>query len=120
MKRLMAFVAALLAAFSPIAYAHTMVQSVTIADRSTLRAPPENISITFEHAASFGSARLTTATGEVIPLTYTPPRGASRTFTIPLPRLDPDRYRFTWRVIAEDGHVMSGGVMFTVAPPSAQ
>jgi methionine-rich copper-binding protein CopC len=105
---------ALLAASVSTAFAHTMVQSVSIADGSRHQASPRQITITFQHAARFGSVRLQTEAGERIPVPYTPPTAATNTFTIPLPDLSPDSYRLTWRVIAEDGHVMTGSVSFTV------
>lgn len=107
-------VLALLAAPISAALAHTMVQSVSITEGARLQAPPEQLTIRFEHAARFGSVRLETAAGERIPVTYTPPNEATTIFTIPLPTLAPDRYRVTWRVIAEDGHVMTGAVSFAI------
>lgn len=96
------------------AFAHATQKSVSITDGATLRAAPQNIVIAFEHAARFGSVQVHTATGERIPVDYAPPSAPMTTFTIPLPTLAPDGYRITWRVIAEDGHVMTGGVSFTV------
>lgn len=96
------------------AFAHTMVRSTSIADGATLAQSPPSISIAFEHPAAMGALRLETATGERIPLDWTPPRAISATFVVPLPRLEPDRYRLSWRVIAQDGHVMSGSLAFTV------
>ena len=106
----------LLAAPISAAFAHTMVQSVSIADGARLQASPPQVTITFQHAARFGSVRLQTAAGERIPIAFTSPTAATNTFTIPLPALAPDSYRLTWRVIAEDGHVMTGSVSFTVVP----
>lgn len=96
------------------ALAHTMVKSTTIAEGATLAASPPSVTVVFDHAAGVGSVRLTTVTGETIPLNFTPPRTKVTSFTIPLPRLDPDRYKLEWRAIAQDGHVMAGGLSFGV------
>jgi methionine-rich copper-binding protein CopC len=106
---------AVLNATLPAAFAHTSAQSISIADGARLKTAPEQLTITFQHAARFGSVSLQTAAGERVPVPYAPPTVATSTFTIPLPRLAPDSYRLTWRVIAEDGHVMTGAVSFTVA-----
>jgi len=96
------------------ALAHTMVKSTTIEEGATLAASPPSVTILFDHAAGVGSVRLTTVTGETIPLNFIPPRTKVTSFTIPFPRLDPDRYKLEWRAIAQDGHVMAGGLSFGV------
>jgi methionine-rich copper-binding protein CopC len=129
-KVLAALVTSTLSLMSTGAFAHTMIKSTTIAEGATLGASPPSVTVVLEHAAGIGSVRLTTVTGETIPLTFTPPRTIVATFTIPLPRLDPDRYKLEWRAIAQDGHVMAGAINFavtggarpmpTMAPPNAK
>lgn len=102
------------------ALAHTMLRSTSIPDGARLEAAPPTLTLRFEHRAGLGSVQLATLTGERIPLDFTPPRAMSDTFVIPLPRLEPDRYRLSWRVIAEDGHVMAGTISFTVTGPPAR
>lgn len=103
--------------FAPLALAqaHTMERAISIANDAVLQAAPETFTVSFVHPARFGSVQLRTATGETVPIRFQPPANAATTFTIPLPKLVPDRYRLTWRVIAEDGHVMTGSVNFTIA-----
>lgn len=113
LRPLILSVAVLTASVAP-AFAHSMVRSVSIADGARLTAPPQQVTITFEHAARLGSVQLATTAGDRIPVTYSPPAQPATTFRIPLPRLAPEAYRLTWRVIAEDAHVMSGSVSFTV------
>jgi methionine-rich copper-binding protein CopC len=91
----------LLFSSSDMAQAHTMERAISIANNAVLQAAPETFTVSYVHPARFGSVQLRTATGE--------------TFTIPLPKLVPDTYRLTWRVIADDGHVMTGNVTFTIA-----
>jgi copper transport protein len=116
MWRHFVLVVALLSALMPTASAHTSAQSISIADGAKLQTAPETVTITFKHTARFGSVRLETIGGERVPVSYTPPSAAATTFTIPFPPLRPDSYRVTWRVIATDGHVMTGAVAFTVMP----
>jgi methionine-rich copper-binding protein CopC len=114
--------ALLLAASAGASLAHTMVRAVSIAEGAVLASSPPSVTITFDHPAGMGAVRLETATGERVPIAWTPPRTLSASFIIPLPRLDPDRYRLTWRVVAQDGHVMAGAVNFSVAaspPPTS-
>lgn len=110
-----AVVALGLFSIASLAQAHAMVRSVSIAEGATLTAAPPNLVIVFDHDAGLGSVRLTTASGEVVPLAFTPPRAMGKTFTIPLPRLEADRYKIEWRVIAQDGHVMAAGVNFVIS-----
>lgn len=105
----------LLCASFAMAQAHTMERAVSIANNAVLQAAPETFTVSYVHPARFGSVQLRTATGETVPIRYQPPANATTTFTIPLPKLAPDSYRLTWRVIAEDGHVMTGNVTFTIA-----
>lgn len=105
----------LLCASFAMAQAHTMERAVSIANNAVLQTAPETFTVSYVHPARFGSVQLRTATGETVPIRYQPPANATTTFTIPLPKLAPDSYRLTWRVIAEDGHVMSGTVNFTIA-----
>lgn len=102
------------------AVAHTMVRTTSVAEGARLETAPPAITVQFEHPAIVGAVRLTTATGETVPLAWTPPRAAAVTMTVPLPRLDPDRYRLAWRVIAQDGHVMAGALNFTISGPAAR
>jgi methionine-rich copper-binding protein CopC len=105
----------LLFSSSDMAQAHTMERAISIANNAVLQAAPETFTVSYVHPARFGSVQLRTATGETVPMRYQPPANATTTFTIPLPKLVPDTYRLTWRVIADDGHVMTGNVTFTIA-----
>jgi copper resistance protein C len=99
------------------ALAHTMLRSTSIADGARLEVAPSTFTLRFDHRAWLGAVQLATQTGERIPLDFVPSRAMSDTFVVPLPRLEPDRYRLSWRVIAEDGHVMAGTVAFAVTGP---
>ena len=42
---------------------------------------------------------------------------AADTLSYTLPRLDPGPYQARWKVMAADGHVTEGIVLFTITPP---
>jgi methionine-rich copper-binding protein CopC len=45
------------------------------------------------------------------------PDTAADTIAFALPRLEPGAYQARWKVLAADGHVTEGVVLFTVIPP---
>jgi methionine-rich copper-binding protein CopC len=50
------------------------------------------------------------------------PDTAATQITAALPKLSPGKYAVNWRVVSEDGHIMSGQLSFTFDPqatPSA-
>jgi copper resistance protein C len=108
-----AALAALSLAAGP-AGAHTVVKSVSIAEGAKLKAAPPSITVTMGRPVGVGGVTLTNSAGRDVPLAYKPSRAMAAAFSVPLPLLAPDSYRLNWRVIAEDGHVMTGKVAFTV------
>ncbi len=108
--------ATLFGAFAGTASAHTMEKSISIEDGAVLAESPKTVAIEFKHKATLGSAKLETATGEVIALPKPGSREASERLEIVLPPLAADTYDLSWRVMAADGHVMTGGISFTVKP----
>jgi methionine-rich copper-binding protein CopC len=79
---------------------------------------PEHIVLTFSESARVTALTLQRAGAE--PQKLTPlPTTVGATVTFPLPKLSPGRYTLTWRVIADDGHISSGDLHFTVVEPPA-
>ena len=106
--------AVLLAIGSPAAFAHTHVRSTSIADNARLAQAPSSFTVTFSEAAGLANVALTSAAGAPVALSYQPPRTMAASYTIPLPTLAPGAYILSWRTIADDGHVMNGGVHFSI------
>lgn len=102
-----------LISLSGIAQAHTHLEGAVPAEGSTVSAP-ERIVLKFSE-----TARVTALTIEpqgataqkLVPL----PSTAGREIAVPAPHLAPGKYTVHWRVLSEDGHVMSGALHFTVS-----
>jgi methionine-rich copper-binding protein CopC len=117
MLKLKAFIAAMLFAFAANVQAHAHLTASAPADGSTGKAP-EHIVLTFSEAARITAMTLEREGEEarsIAPL----PTAAAAQLTIPVPRLAPGKYTLIWRVMSDDGHVMSGTLHFIVAEPPA-
>jgi copper resistance protein C len=106
--------AALLAIGAPAAFAHTHVRSTSIAENAQLAQAPASFTVTFSEAAGLANVTLTNAAGAAVAINYQPPQTMAASYTIPLPNLAPGAYALSWRTIAKDGHVMNGGVHFSI------
>ena len=94
-------------------HAHAHVTGSVPADHSTGKAP-ERIELSFSETARITALALQREGQEAYKLT--PPAAAAARFTIPVPRLLPGSYTLSWRVVSDDGHVMTGTLHFTVIP----
>lgn len=86
---------------------------ISIADGAVLSTRPARIDLTFAPAMRLASARLTTATGEIVPVRFNATAPAVTTATVEFAPLSPDSYTFTFTADAGD-HTMPGRVRFTV------
>jgi len=109
---LLGFVPSLVSVSS--AAAHTDVVSTSPADGSVTEVPPAFISITFsEPPITAGAAVvLTDAAGNEFPVGEVAFDGA-KVSVASAPDLPPNEYLVTWRVSAQDGHVLTGEFSFT-------
>jgi methionine-rich copper-binding protein CopC len=110
------FVGTALLALAAHAHAHPHLTASVPVDGSTGKAP-EQVVLTFSQPASITAMTLQREGEEahkVAPL----PTAAAAQVTIPLPKLARGKYTLSWRVVGEDGHVMSGDLHFTVVAPS--
>lgn len=113
-KWLMAGAASLLSA---LAHAHAHLSASVPAEGSTVRAP-EQITLSFSEAARVTALTIRGEGGaeqKLSPL----PTATAKQVTVPVPKLVPGRYTVSWRVLSEDGHVMSGTLHFSVADAAA-
>ena len=107
-----------LATFGITASAHAHLQKASPADGSVVTTSPSMIVLNFSEAARLTAASIQKGDGRrqsLKPL----PAAAARQISVPLPQLTPGGYSVTWRVVSEDGHVMSGTLRFTLAPDRA-
>jgi methionine-rich copper-binding protein CopC len=107
-----------LATFGVAASAHAHLQKASPADGSVVTTSPSRIVLNFSEAARLTAASI--QKGDEPRQNLKPlPAAAARQISVPLPQLPPGSYSVTWRVVSEDGHVMSGTLRFTLSPDRA-
>jgi methionine-rich copper-binding protein CopC len=116
MKITNCFAGALLLSLATTAQGHTHLTASVPTEGSSVQSP-EHIVLTFSEAA-----RLTAMTlhreGETARKIAPLPVAAAAQVTIPMPKLAPGKYTLSWRVVGDDGHVMSATLHFTVQESS--
>jgi methionine-rich copper-binding protein CopC len=121
MKTPAVVLAAALLALTAVAQAHTHLKEATPADKSVVNAAPANVVLKFSEAAKVTALTLH-KDGEADQKLTASPDTASAQVTAALPKLSPGKYAVNWRVVSDDGHIMSGQLSFTFDPnatPSA-
>jgi methionine-rich copper-binding protein CopC len=118
MKMLSLVSGLVLATFGVTASAHAHLQKASPADGSVVTMSPSRIVLDFSEAARLTAASIQKG-DEPRQSLNSLPAAAARQISVPLPQLTPGSYSVTWRVVSEDGHVMSGTLRFTLAPDRA-
>ena len=118
MKMLSLVSGLVLATFGVTASAHAHLQKASPADGSVVTMSPSRIVLDFSEAARLTAASIQKG-DEPRQSLNSLPAAAARQISVPLPQLTPASYSVTWRVVSEDGHVMSGMLRFTLAPDRA-
>jgi methionine-rich copper-binding protein CopC len=104
--------------FAVPASAHAHLQKSSPAEGSVLTTSPSSIVLNFSEAArltALSIQRGDDAKQDLKPL----PTTAAQQISVPLPPLKPGAYSLTWRVLSDDGHMMSGTLHFTLTPEAA-
>jgi methionine-rich copper-binding protein CopC len=118
MKPVLALIIAAALWLPAVAAAHAPLQS-SIPIEGSVGPAPRAFTLTFAHPARLTSLQVKDADGRMIPV-----RGISKALAasheISAPKLAPGRYELLFRALAEDGHVMSGVVVFTVTASVAE
>lgn len=118
MKKLLSLIALTSLALTGVAYGHSSVQKSVPANNSTITELPKNLSLSFSAAVQLTA--LTLQKGDGKPQDLSPlPKVAAKEVSVPMPAIDAGSYIVKWRAAGEDGHVMSGKVLFKVAPAGA-
>jgi methionine-rich copper-binding protein CopC len=100
------------------ASAHAHLQKSSPADNSVITTPPSNLVLNFSEAARLTA--LSIQKGSESPQKLNPlPTTAAQQISVPLPPLTRGTYSVSWRVLSDDGHVMSGTLHFTLATDQA-
>ena len=107
-----------LATFAATASAHAHLQKASPADGSVVTTSPSRIVLNFSESARLTAASIQKGDEPRQSLKPLPP-AAARQISVALPQLTPGSYSVTWRVVSEDGHLMSGTLRFTLAPDRA-
>ena len=113
MKSLAALVIAL--ACASLAHAHAHLLGSTPANHSTLAVAPAEITLRFQEEVQLTALALQSGDAKPLKVAALPP-GRSRTFSLPLPAIGSGSHTVTWRALSDDGHVMSGTLVFTILP----
>lgn len=105
------------------AFAHTAIKQSNIPNDAILEELPETFTFSFGQPVGLVKFELFAVethdeknTEEKIDVDFEKPRGMRKEFAVPLPRLNPGSYLIKWRVMAKDGHVMNGEILFAFSP----
>jgi copper resistance protein C len=102
-------------AASSAVFAHSSVQKSIPANNSTITVAPKDLSLTFSAAVRLTA--LTVQSGDGKPQNLGPlPAAAAKSVTVPMALVSAGNYIVKWRAAGDDGHVMSGKVLFKFAP----
>ncbi len=97
------------------AWAHTEKMTSEPADGATV-ASVESAVLRFDEPVRLTAVTLSNGAGEEIALPRSRSLEPAAQVSLPLPELRPGDYRLDWRALSADGHPVSGGFDFTVAP----
>jgi len=118
--KILSLVSALVLVMSGVAAsAHAHLQKSSPADGSVITTSPSSLVLNFSEAARLTA--LSIQKDSEPPQNLKPlPTTAAQQITVPLPPLMPGTYSVSWRVLSDDGHVVSGALHFTVAADHAK
>ena len=79
---------------------------------------PAVVEIRFAHAARLTSVVLLGEDSQERRLDFTP-GGSAVSFKLPEPDLGPGRNEIRWKALSDDGHVISGSLIYTIQSDAA-
>jgi methionine-rich copper-binding protein CopC len=94
-------------------FAHAHLQQAAPADGSHLQQAPAQLVLSFSEPARLVVLTIARHDGAPQKLTSLPATPQQR-ITVPLPALSAGDYVIAWRVVGTDGHVVPGGLHFTL------
>lgn len=100
--------------FAPIVMAHTKVQSATLEDGGVYQTMPDVFDLVFAQKVGLAIFSIKDSEGKNVVIDFTPPKSRETKFSIPVPKLESGLYKMTWRAVSKDGHIVKGGLSFTV------
>ncbi|MEZ5657865.1 MAG: copper resistance protein CopC [Burkholderiaceae bacterium] len=108
--------AALIAAWIPLAWAHSPMSGSTPADGARLSEPPAELTLRFARPARVVRVELVGADGKAQALEI-PSRDKVKELALPVSVPGSGNYEVRWRALGADGHAMSGTFHFSVQAP---
>lgn len=102
--------------FTGLAHSHALVKKSEPANNSTITQVPGNITLEFNEPVQLSVLSLQKGDGPAQDLKPLPSK-ATAVVTIPMPKVEAGSYIIKWRAAGDDGHIMSGKVLFTVSSP---
>ena len=106
-------------ACAPAAWAHAFLDHASPPVGSTVRASPPEVKLWFtqELEPAFSTVRVEVdGGGKRVDKDDATVDAAATLLQVSLPKLEPGRYRVTWRVLSVDTHVTEGDFTFEVVP----
>ena len=100
------------------AVAHSLLLESSPAAGATLPQAPPRISLRFNNRIEkkLSTIRVLDERGGQRPVSLLVGDGAADRLTANVPALPPGAWRVEWQVLSTDGHIVSGGFSFRVAP----
>jgi methionine-rich copper-binding protein CopC len=108
-----------LVTFAVSASAHAHLQKSTPDEGSVITTSPSNLLLNFSEAARLTALSIQKGGESPQNLKPSPATAAQRQISVPLPPLTPGVYSVSWRVVSDDGHMMSGTLHFTLVADHA-
>jgi len=97
------------------ANSHTTVTETVPRSGSVLERSPAVVKLGFAHAARLTSVLLVGPDDSQRKLEFTP-AGSSDSFQFPDPGMATGRNEIRWKALSDDGHVISGSMIYTINP----
>jgi methionine-rich copper-binding protein CopC len=108
--------ASLLAVAAPqAAFAHAMLTSSTPKNGATVAADVSEIELAFSEPLRVTVLHVRDAGEHDVVLKGELPKSFTPVVTLGIGALAPGGYQVSWTAVSEDGHVMKGGIAFTVS-----
>ena len=105
----------MLVLFTATASSHTTVAQTIPKNGSVLEQSPAAVEIRFANFARMTSAVLVGEDKQERRLEFTP-TGRAESFNMPEPDLGPGHNEIRWKALSDDGHVISGSLIYTIKP----
>ncbi len=105
---------------SALLRAHTGLAESNPSDGAVLNAAPTTLALGFSADVQLLKVDIADAAGVAQDTVFEPSATAAKTFSVPLPALEPAVYKVSWTILGADGHRVEGSFGFTVDPAATE